>query len=80
MIYQYVCIKANVPNLFAALKLCSEFSTTFIRNTKLGYCLVALEMGLNQLVDYPELIGVSDENEEEPAWEQRTRTISQSMR
>ena len=54
MIYQYVCIKANIGGLFAAIKLCREFSTTFIRNTRLGYCLVTLEMGLNQMIEFPE--------------------------
>ena len=80
MIYQYVCIKADISGLFAAIKLCREFSTTFIRNTKLGYCLVTLEMGLTQMIEYPEEIGVDTEDkEDEFQWEQRTRRISMSM-
>ena len=65
MIYQYVCIKANISGLFAAIKFCREFSTTFIRNTRLGYCLVTLEMGLNQMIEFPEQIGVGTEDEED---------------
>ena len=57
MIYEYIAIKANVPNIFAQIRFCREFSTKFIRSMKQGYCLVTLEMALNQLVEFPEMIG-----------------------
>jgi len=31
---------------------------------KQGFCLVTLEMALGQLVEYPELIGANNEEEE----------------
>ena len=57
MIYEYVAIKADVTNIFAQIRFCREFSTKFIRNMKQGFCLVTLEMALNQLIEFPELIG-----------------------
>ena len=81
MIYEYVTIKANVRNIFAQIRFCREFSTKFIRNMKQGFCLVTLEMALNQLVEFPELIGASNEEEEnDERWRERTSSISASMR
>ena len=56
LIYEFVAIKANVKNIFGQIRFCREFSTKFIRNMKQGFCLVTLEMALNQLVEYPDLI------------------------
>ena len=48
---------------------------------KQGFCLVTLEMALNQLIEFPELIGVRDEKEEnDDRWLERTRSIGSSMR
>ena len=81
MIYEYVTIKADVQNIFAQIRFCQEFSTKFIRNMKQGFCLVTLEMALNQLVGYPELIGAGAEDEEnDERWQERTRSIGSSMR
>ena len=81
MIYEYVTIKANVRNIFAQIRFCREFSTKFIRNMKQGFCLVTLEMALNQLVEFPELIGATNEEEEnDERWRERTSSIGASMR
>ena len=80
MIYEYVAIKADVKNIFAQIRFCQEFSTKFIRNMKQGFCLVTLEMALNQLVEFPELIARKDEVEEnDDRWQERTRSIGASM-
>ena len=63
MIYEYITIKADVKNIFAQIRFCREFSTKFIRNMKQGFCLVTLEMALNQLVEFPELIGAASSSE-----------------
>lgn len=81
MIYEYVTIKADVKNIFAQIRFCREFSTKFIRNMKQGFCLVTLEMALGQLIEFPELIGVGNEEDETDArWSERTRSIGSSMR
>lgn len=63
MIYEFVTIKADVRNIFAQLRFCQEFSTKHIRTMKQGFCLVTLEMALNQLVEFPELIGAQEDEE-----------------
>ena len=48
---------------------------------KQGFCLVTLEMALNQLVEFPELIGANDEEEEKKEVRQeRTHSLSSSIR
>jgi hypothetical protein len=48
---------------------------------KQGFCLVTLEMALGQLIEFPELIGAANEEEESDArWSERTRSIGSSMR
>ena len=49
---------------------------------KQGFCLVTLEMALNQLIEFPELIGGAQEVEEEndQRWQERTSSIGASMR
>jgi len=48
---------------------------------KQGFCLVTLEMALNQLVEFPELIGDGNKEEEsDQLWQERTRSIGSSMR
>ena len=42
--------------------------------------MVTLEMALGQLVEYPELIGANNEEEEnDERWQERTRSIGSSM-
>ena len=48
---------------------------------KQGFCLVTLEMALNQLIEFPELIGGNNMDEEnDDRWQERTRSIGSSMR
>ena len=50
MIYIYVTIKSCVVDLFAQIKLIHEFSTPFVRNTKLGYCTTTLDVAINHIL------------------------------
>lgn len=49
---------------------------------KQGFCLVTLEMALNQLVEFPELIGAAseDESKDNDLWQERTRSIGSTLR
>jgi hypothetical protein len=53
MIYIYITVKAktNVADLFAHVKFMNEFSTPYVRNNKLGYCLTTLEIALNHILN-----------------------------
>lgn len=51
MIYIYVCLKSRMIDLFAQIKIMNEFSTPFVRTTKLGYCLSTLEVALNHILN-----------------------------
>lgn len=37
--------------MFAHIKIMNEFSTPFVRNTKLGYCLSTIEVALNHIIN-----------------------------
>ena len=53
MIYIYMTVKAGfaVQDLFAQIKFMSEFTTPYVRNTRMGYCVTTLEIAINhQLV------------------------------
>ena len=50
MIYIYVTIASAVQDLFAQIKFINEFSTPFVRTTKLGYCTTTLEVAVNQII------------------------------
>ena len=85
MIYEYIAIKSHVNNPFAQIRLCREFSTKQIRNMREGYCLVTLELALNQLIMAPELICQDKEaegmfEESEQNWKQRSKSITNSFR
>ena len=51
MIYIYIAIKAKLNDLFAQVKFMNEFSTPFVRNTKMGYCVTTLEISLNHILN-----------------------------
>ena len=51
MIYIYVCIKSQLVDLFAQVKIMNEFSTPFVRTTKLGYVLSTMEVALNYIIN-----------------------------
>lgn len=56
MLYVYIAAKAGVKNIFAHLQFCAEFSTPFIKTTRVGYCLTTMEVALKLLVDEKDLI------------------------
>jgi hypothetical protein len=50
MIYIYVTVKSKFQDIFAQIKFINEFSTPFVRTTKLGYCATTLEIAINHIL------------------------------
>jgi len=50
MIYIYVTVKSRFQDIFAQIKFINEFSTPFVRTTKLGYCSTTLEIAINHIL------------------------------
>ena len=46
MLYVYIAAKAQIKNIFAHLQFCKEFSTPYIKTTRVGYCLTTMEVAL----------------------------------
>jgi hypothetical protein len=74
MLYVYIIASSKIHNLFAHLQFCKEFSTPYIKTTRLGYCLTTMEVALTLFIDEDELINmdaeksVTDENMFDIAW------------
>jgi len=51
MIYIFITINAQVPDLFAQIKFMNSFATPFVRTTKLGYCLTTLEISITHILN-----------------------------
>ena len=51
MIYIYITINSQVPDLFAQIKFMNSFATPFVRTTKLGYCLTTLEISVSHILN-----------------------------
>lgn len=75
MIYIYICFKAKILDLFAQIKIMNEFSTPFVRTTKLGYCLSTLEVALNHILSMEQEDLVLDE-ESDNLWSNSRRSKS----
>ena len=56
MLYVYIGARANLGNILAHIKFCEEFSTPFMRTTRMGYCLTTLEVAMTLLLEENELI------------------------
>ena len=50
MLYIYVTVKSRFLDIFAQIKFINEFSTPFVRTTKLGYCTTTLEIAINHIL------------------------------
>ncbi|TNV86456.1 hypothetical protein FGO68_gene10367 [Halteria grandinella] len=50
MIFIFVTIRSKVYELLAHLKMINEFSTNTLRLSKLGYCILTLEVALQQII------------------------------
>lgn len=64
MLYVYIAAKANIKNIFAHVTFCKEFSTPYIKTTRMGYCLTTMEVALTLLCDEDELINMEADNPE----------------
>ncbi|CDW86425.1 UNKNOWN [Stylonychia lemnae] len=87
MIYIFITVKArtNVQDLFAHVKYMGEFSTPFVRNTKLGYCLTTLEIALNHILnltkdDFETKDDCDMFSESSSIWSEKRRTLTRSLR
>jgi hypothetical protein len=54
MITLYVVIKSQLPDLFAHFKLAFMFSTSCIKQSKLGYCALNLNSCIEQVISLNE--------------------------
>jgi len=77
MLYVYIAAKAQIKNIFAHLQFCKEFSTPYIKTTRVGYCLTTMEVALTLLSDEDELINmeagdnsITDDNMFDLAWKE----------
>ena len=63
--------------MFAHMKIMNEFTTPFVRTTKLGYCLSTMEVAVNHILELTkeDLIDENDQNNIE-----RRMTIIESLR
>lgn len=68
MLFVFIAAKANINNIFAQLAFCKEFSTNFIKDTRMGYCLTTMEIALKLLIDEPDLIKIEEETATAPSW------------
>lgn len=61
-----------------------EFSTPYVRNTKLGYCLTTLEIALNHILsltkDDFDVVDDGDFFSEGSIWSESRRSLTQSLR
>jgi hypothetical protein len=51
MIFIYVCVRSRINDMFAHVKIMNEFSTPFVRTTKLGYVMSTMEVALNHILN-----------------------------
>lgn len=56
MLYVYICSRANLHNILAHVQFCKEFSTPFMKTTRMGYCLTTLEVAITLLIEEQDLI------------------------
>lgn len=51
MIFIFVTSRSKIQELLAHLKLINEFSTNTLRLSKLGYCILTLEVAIQQILN-----------------------------
>ena len=83
MIYIYMTVKAGfaVQDLLAQIKFMSEFTTPYVRNTRMGYCVTTLEIAINHILGLSkDEIFWEKEQSFENVWNEERRTLTQSFR
>lgn len=63
MLYVYIAAKSQIKNLFAQVAFCKEFSTPYIKTTRMGYCLTTMEVALTLLTEEAELIDMAADDD-----------------
>jgi len=68
--------------MFAHIKIVNEFSTPFVRTTKLGYCLSTLEVALNHILNLSsdDLVQEEEEDDEAGRFNERRRSMTKSFK
>jgi hypothetical protein len=61
MIFIYICVRCRINELFAHVKIMNEFSTPFVRTTKLGYVMSTMEVALNHILNLDKEDLITDE-------------------
>ena len=59
MIFIFIAIRSKVYELLAHLKFINEFSTNTLRLSKLGYCILTLEVAVQQILQLEQNVLVS---------------------
>ncbi len=50
MIFIFVALRSKIYEILAHLKFINEFSTNTLRLSKLGYCILTLEVAIQQIL------------------------------
>jgi len=59
MIFIFVTLRSKVYELLAHIKLINEFSTNTLRVSKLGYCVLNLEIAVQQIISIDQQLVLS---------------------
>jgi hypothetical protein len=82
MIYIYITLKSRVVDLFSQCNFITEFSTPYVRTTKIGYCLTTLEVALNHILNLSkeDLVAESKDSFESNIWSEAKQSLTKSIR
>jgi len=58
MLFVYLATKSDIKSIFGQLAFCKEFSTPYIKDTRMGYCLTTMEIALKLLIEEKDLIKI----------------------
>jgi hypothetical protein len=78
MLFVYLSAKAHLNSIFGQIFFCKEFSTPFIKDTKMGYCLTTMEIALKLLTEEKDLIKI--ERDDTDAYENKRNSIKNVVR
>lgn len=86
LIYEYILAKSWIKDLQAHIQMCFEFSTPFLKQTRVGYCLTTIQMAMTMLTEQTDLINIRDSEgssdnspDDDAHWQQRRMSMAQSI-
>jgi len=81
MLFVYLAAKSDIKSIFGQLAFCKEFSTPFIKDTRMGYCLTTMEIALKLLAEEQDLIKIEPDEVESvsdvPLWVAKRTSFKQ---